>query len=190
MKEVTEDVRRQTSYVSSERSNLNLMSAGIKSGEIYGGSLINKAMASAGPSVAASGPLDTTGRRPLVVVRFDRQDVPYQQALYSAVSKVLERRPNALFDLVAVAPAAGGAALVPARRAGRVEFQQGTPPCRKRPALALRNGPAACTCRGVGEDAAGHQDQRGASLPALTPASVSDFKKPALFNWSAGFFCG
>ncbi len=112
LKEVTEDVRRQTSYVSSERSNLNLMSAGIKSGEIYGGSLINKAMASAGPSVAASGPLDTTGRRPLVVVRFDRQDVPYQQALYSAVSKVLERRPNALFDLVAVAPAAGGAARV------------------------------------------------------------------------------
>jgi len=112
LKEVTEDVRRQTNYVTSERSNLNLMSAGIKSGEIYGGSLINKAMASAGPAVAASGPLDTTGRRPLVVVRFDRPDVPYQQALYSAVSKVLERRPNALFDLVAVAPAAGGQARV------------------------------------------------------------------------------
>ncbi|MCH7485831.1 MAG: hypothetical protein IIC04_02485 [Proteobacteria bacterium] len=115
LKEVTDDVRRQTSYVSTERSNLNLMSAGIKSGEIYGASLVNRAMvAAAGPGLAAGPPVarDTTGRRPLVVIRFDRVTVPYQQALYNAVSRVLERRPNAVFDLVAVAPAAGGKARV------------------------------------------------------------------------------
>ena len=115
LKEVADDVRRQTSYVSTERSNLNLMSAGIKSGEIYGASLVNRAMVSAaGPGLAAGPPVarDTTGRRPLVVIRFDRATVPYQQALYNAVSRVLERRPNAVFDLVAVAPAAGGKARV------------------------------------------------------------------------------
>ncbi len=114
LKEVSSDVRRQTAYVATERSNLNLLSAGIRSGEIYGVSLINQAMAAAGNSNSnmAGLPADTSGRRPLVVIRFDRTDVPYQQALYNAVSKVLERRPDAVFDLVAVAPATGDEATI------------------------------------------------------------------------------
>jgi hypothetical protein len=51
-------------------------------------------------------PVSTDGRVPLVVIRFDRADVPYQQALYNAVSQALQRKPNAVFDVVAVA--AGG----------------------------------------------------------------------------------
>jgi len=115
LKELADDVRRQTNYVSTERANLNLLSAGIKGGEIYGASLANQAIVSAAGGSIYQGPAratDTTGRRPLVVIRFDRNDVPYQQALYAAVSRVLERRPGAVFDLVAVAPSAGGAARV------------------------------------------------------------------------------
>ncbi len=115
LKEVTNDVRRQTNYVATERANLNLLSAGIKTGEIYGGSLLNVAMGAsgaAGGGVTAGAPMSTAGRRPLVVVRFDRNKVPYQQALYNAISRVLERRPDAVFDLVAVAPTAGGEARV------------------------------------------------------------------------------
>ena len=41
--------------------------------------------------------------------RFDRPDVEYQQALYTAVNRALERRPQAVFDLVAVAPSRGSA---------------------------------------------------------------------------------
>ena len=110
MNEVADDVRRQTQYVATERSNLNLLSTGIKVGEIYGASLVNRAMTAAGAS-APTGPLvasaDLTGRRPLVLIRFDQPDVPYQQALYNAVSRALERRPNASFDLLAVSPSAG-----------------------------------------------------------------------------------
>ncbi len=118
-KEVVDDVRRQSNYVATERSNLNLLASGIRSGEIYGASLVNQAMVSSagGPARMGSGtmpprPMSTTGRRPLVVIRFDRPNVPYQQALYTAVSRVLERRPNALFDLVAMAPSAGGKARI------------------------------------------------------------------------------
>ncbi len=115
LKEVSDDVRRQTNYVATERSNLNIVSAAIRSGEIFGGSLVHKALASAirgqNGNIAAR-PMDTVGKRPLVVIRFDRAKVPYQQALYNAVSRVLERRPAAVFDLVAVAPASGGAARV------------------------------------------------------------------------------
>ncbi|MEE8351400.1 MAG: hypothetical protein V3R37_04315, partial [Rhodospirillales bacterium] len=115
LKEVSDDVRRQTNYVATERSNLNVVSAAIRTGEIFGSSLVNKALVSAtsgqNGNIAAR-PMDTTGKRALVVIRFDRAKVPYQQALYHAVSRVLERRPSAVFDLVAVAPASGGKARV------------------------------------------------------------------------------
>ena len=115
LKEVTEDVRRQTNYVATERANLNLLSTGIRTGEIYGGSLLNVAVGTVGASggmVRAGAPVNTTGRRPLIVIRFDRDKVPYQQALYNVVSRVLERRPDAVFDLLAVAPTSGGQARV------------------------------------------------------------------------------
>jgi hypothetical protein len=117
LKEVADDVQRQTNYVATERSNLNLLSTGIKSGEIYGASLVNRAMTSVaggGPAApqSAAKTADITGRRPLVVIRFDKPNVPYQQAVYNAISRVLERRPQAQFDLVAVAPTAGGPARI------------------------------------------------------------------------------
>jgi hypothetical protein len=111
IKEVGDDIRRQSNYVSSERSNINVLSTGIRNGEIFGASLANRAGISGAalngnPARATS----TNGRRPLVVIRFDRNDVKYQQAVYNAVSQVLERRPNAVFDLVAVSPNRGGPA--------------------------------------------------------------------------------
>ena len=112
LNEVSDDIRRQSAYVATERSNLNTLAAGIKTGEIYGASLSNVADNAQGPGPVAGKPMDTSGRRPLVVIRFDRDQVPYQQALYNAVGRVLERRPDAAFDLVAVAPASGGPARV------------------------------------------------------------------------------
>jgi hypothetical protein len=112
IKEVSTDVRRQTNYIAGEKANLNTVGAAIKTGEMFGASLgqIAKDAQDRANPVAAGEARDPGGRRPLVVIRFDRTDVPYQQALYSAVSRVLERRPDAVFDLVAVAPAVGGAA--------------------------------------------------------------------------------
>ena len=48
-------------------------------------------------------------RQPLVVIRFDQPNVDYQAILRSAIAQALERRPNAAFDVVAVAPSAGNA---------------------------------------------------------------------------------
>ena len=112
LKEVSDDVRRQTNYVASERRTLHVIAAGVKGGEIFGASLITHVAAASGGPPKAARPADTSGRRALVVIRFDRANVPYQQALYAAVSRVLERRPNAIFDLVAVAPSGGGPARV------------------------------------------------------------------------------
>ena len=49
-------------------------------------------------------------RKPLVIIRFDRKNVDYQQALYTAVNRTLSRSPAAAFDLVAVTPSGGSSA--------------------------------------------------------------------------------
>jgi hypothetical protein len=103
---------RQTLYVARERSNLATYAVAIKNGELYGsrvaGSPSSSAAATAPPATAppatpgeAAG---SDGRRPLVVIRFARPDVEYEQALYLAVSEALARKPDADFDVVAVAP--------------------------------------------------------------------------------------
>ncbi len=102
--ELNEDVSRQTNYVGRERSNLTVLSLAVKNGELYGNSLANRAYTAIAP-LAALG--QQTGRRPLVVIRFDRPDVAYQDPLYTAVSQALERRPGTAFELVAVSPDRG-----------------------------------------------------------------------------------
>ena len=119
LKELSEDIQRQTNFVAIERSNMNTLSASIKTGEIMGASLTNRALtaATSGVGATASRVLGSTlGRRPLVVIRFDRKDVAYDQAIYNAVSRTLESRPGATFTLVAVAPNTGGAAKIALNR--------------------------------------------------------------------------
>ncbi len=82
-------------------------SAGQKVAELRGDRALNTVAAPSRPPAAGG---SIAGRRPLVVIRFDGENVAYEQALYNAVSRALERRPNATFELVAVAPASGGAA--------------------------------------------------------------------------------
>ena len=117
LNELSEDISRQTTYVGNERRNLTVLSLAIKNGELFGPSLSNRAFVSAAPlasvAPAVSGSsFSVRTRRPLVVIRFDRPDVPFQQALYTAVSRAIERRPQAAFDLVAVAPGSGTPAQV------------------------------------------------------------------------------
>ncbi len=114
--ELSEDINRQTAYVAAERSNLTTLSLAIKNGEILGKSLANQAYVKAAPlsasKVKKSGVVGVAKRRPLVRIPFDRPNVSYQQALYTAVNRVLNRKPQAGFDLVAVASGKGSAAQV------------------------------------------------------------------------------
>jgi len=50
------------------------------------------------------------GRKPLVIIRFDRPNVDYDQPLYMAISQALEKYPSAKFDLVAVSVSGGNPA--------------------------------------------------------------------------------
>lgn len=113
LNELSDDVTRQTIYLNSERANLQTLRLAITNGELYGSSLANRTFISTAPQASLPPRPETigpeSGQRPLVVIRFDRPDVEYQQAVYQAVSRALERRPEAQFDLVAVSPGAGSA---------------------------------------------------------------------------------
>jgi hypothetical protein len=116
LNEVTGDLNRQTTYVASERRNLETLSLAINNGELYGQSFANKTYSNVNVLASEGRPGRDgdghDGHRPLVVIRFDRDNVEYQHAVYQAVSDVLQRYPEANFDLVAVNPAEGNAAEV------------------------------------------------------------------------------
>jgi len=116
LNELSEDINRQTTYVATERANLTSMALAIKNGEMLGRSLSGRTYGASAP-IASTVPMassmpapSASGRRPLVVIRFDRPNVSYQQALYTAVNRALQRRPQAGFDLVAVSPTQGSPA--------------------------------------------------------------------------------
>ncbi|WP_143006268.1 hypothetical protein [Limimonas halophila] len=105
LNELSKDVSRQNSYLSRERRNLSMLSLAIKNGEFYGQSLANRAdVQPAAPDGRATGDVDISGREPLVVIRFDSEEVEYQQPLYNAVQRALDNNAKATFQVVAVAP--------------------------------------------------------------------------------------
>ena len=129
---LSDEITRQSGYVAGERNNLVTLALAIQNGQLYGPSLANRQFANTAPSAApgraappprAAAPAPSrsssaapaapgSGDRPLVVIRFDQANVDYEQPLYTAVSRALERKPSATFTIQAVAPNAGSAAQV------------------------------------------------------------------------------
>ncbi len=109
-----ETIGRYTDYVNAERRNLTALSLAIKNGEYLGPSLANRNENYSNSGRVQTSAIEPQGvvgeRRPLVVIRFDRANVEFKQALYTAISTALERRPQTTFDLIAVAPNMGSPA--------------------------------------------------------------------------------
>lgn len=112
--ELSDDIRRQTNYIANERGELNTLALAVKNGEFFGPSLATTSytMASAEAETGKSrtSNMRRNRDRPIVVIRFDRPNVNYEQALYTAVNRVLQRKPDANFNLIAVSSVSGGAA--------------------------------------------------------------------------------
>jgi hypothetical protein len=105
------NIQRQQAYVAGERANLNEVAVAIRNGQaISSGVSAYDAVSTGGGAGgwAASSPSGGYDR-PLVVLRFDRPNLQYQDALYTAVKAALERRPGAMFEVVAVSPSTGTA---------------------------------------------------------------------------------
>ncbi len=98
------EINRQQQYVTTERTSLVQLAGDINTGQAYPATIRR---ASTTRTMAALTPQTLADRKPLVIIRFDKPDVTYEPALYQALSRALERRPDAVFDLVAVSPDGG-----------------------------------------------------------------------------------
>lgn len=105
--ELRDDIARQTTYVANERSSLTTLANAIKAGELFGSGLSVSNIAPAAATAPSRQAPAAAGTPALVTISFDRPNVQYQQALYTALSRALEVRPAAQFDVVAVSPSAG-----------------------------------------------------------------------------------
>lgn len=114
LNELSQDVSRQNAYVGNERQNMTTLSLAIKNGELYGSSLATQSFTQTENLARATARAATPapGDRPLVIIRFDRPNVQYQQSLFNAVSQALSRKPTATFSILAVSPNLGNAAQV------------------------------------------------------------------------------
>lgn len=131
-------VQRQAPYVDLETTNLAKLETAIANGGFVeeGETAIAAAPA---PSPSSGADTATKGERPaLVIIRFDEEDVAYEQPLFEAVSKAMEARPQSSFDVVSISPlsSAGGVSDAQAQsfeNAGRVLqslTDMGLPPSR------------------------------------------------------------
>lgn len=102
LSQLSGDIARQTSYVGAERANLTNLSDAIKNGGFLGSAGTRNYLKSS----AASDPV-TGVSNALVIIRFDRDDVAYEQALYEAVSQTMQQRPQSSFDVVSISPLQG-----------------------------------------------------------------------------------
>ncbi|MEM7047642.1 MAG: hypothetical protein AAF442_08365 [Pseudomonadota bacterium] len=119
LNEITDEIARQSTYLSVEQDNLRILRVAIDSGELYGGSLRTAAMAGDRVRTAQqiSSAADLRNRTPFVTLRFEGADIDYQGALYNAARQALSNNPNTIFDIVAVSTNIGDTAFT-SRQAG------------------------------------------------------------------------
>lgn len=116
---VNDDITRASAYLATERNNLRTMSLAVADGNLMGKALSSRPFTSAAKKTEtvetaklsiADAPPAPTNPRPLVKIRFDRENVDYKQPVYLALNEAMEKFPNARFELVAVYPSEGNAA--------------------------------------------------------------------------------
>lgn len=115
-REIADQIARQQQAFKNESTQISSLAIGIRNGQPYSPEMTaNDAMITA----AAPAPMimedaedeqpvpeaQINGRRPLMVIRFEREKVAYERPLYQAVKAALAKRPSTGFELVAVTPA-------------------------------------------------------------------------------------
>lgn len=107
--EISAQIARQQQYFSAESQNINMLSNDIQKGSMTPSRLQTSIAIPANRSsllpVATYLPeANLSGRRPLMIIRFNKKNVAYEQSLYKAVKAALDKRPRTSFEIVAVSP--------------------------------------------------------------------------------------
>ena len=106
LQEINNDISRQQQYMETAKNYIVDLNSAIKSGSFMGAPLPVASTQARGLEQSYTAPRNVSGK-PLFVVRFNRQDVKYQDGLKQAVKRALAAKPGVFFEVVAVSPASG-----------------------------------------------------------------------------------
>ena len=105
LNEVNSDVARQQQYVETARNYIVDLNSAIKVGS-YGVSNV-PLTGTAGPKAPSFAKSADANGKPLFVAKFNKKNVNYKDGLKKAVTSAISRKPNVMFEVVAVTPASG-----------------------------------------------------------------------------------
>lgn len=126
-------ISRSSAYLATERSNIRALALAIENGDMYGKSLSKRPFSNVPAFGAGASPVSYTqapsgliaapanasvpmavpsAPRPLAKIKFDKNDVKFEEPIYVALHEALDKYPNATFDLVAVHPERGNPAQI------------------------------------------------------------------------------
>lgn len=135
LNDVSDDITRTTSYLSTEQQNLRTLALAVSDGRLYGKNLANYPFSRAGQSPLVQqasfngggvqqqapaaqqpqnfgAPSSVGTPRPLAKIRFDKPNVDFEQPIYVATQNALQQFPDTRFELIAVHPTSGNPAQV------------------------------------------------------------------------------
>lgn len=123
---LSDDVTRLTAYLGAERTNVRTLALAVANGDMYGRSLGGRPFSrvsaynppsetNTAPTLASFTPDEVAGIAPpgplpLVKIRFNKDQVNYEQPVYTAINDALARYPKAQFELIAIHPDRGNEA--------------------------------------------------------------------------------
>lgn len=103
--EINSDVARQQQYIETSRNYIVDLNSAIKTGSF---GISNSPLVSSHVTPAGFGKNKAVhSGKPLFVAKFNKSKVDYKAGLKKAVSSAVSRKPNVMFDVVAVSPANG-----------------------------------------------------------------------------------
>lgn len=100
--EIAAQITRQQQYFSAEKQNIDQLEKEIRNGGMINADRSKAAAPIALNAASALPEANLTGRRPLMVIRFNKKNVAYERSLYDAVKAALDKRPSTNFEIVAV----------------------------------------------------------------------------------------
>ena len=106
LSEVNTDVMRQQQYVQTARNYIIDLNSAIKIGS-YGVNNVPLAGVPAPRNTGFNANIGEISSKPLFVAKFNKENVQYKEALKRAVNSARNRKPNVMFEVVAVSPLNG-----------------------------------------------------------------------------------
>lgn len=107
--EVNADIQRQQQYVGTAKNYIVDLNSAIKVGN-YNGAVYMPSGSPVSAVGSAHGGKSSFSGSPLFIAKFNKNKVNYKESLKRAVSSAVQKKPNVMFEVVAITPVSGSPA--------------------------------------------------------------------------------